>query len=70
MNRHPAAKQHEASHVIDDGCTAIVRRMRKMLDAVYVIEAQAQLDALKDAVQKLHDVATVAHDKAIREMKN
>jgi hypothetical protein len=68
--RHSAATRHQAAHEVDDGCTALVRRMRKMLDSVYVIEAQAQLDVLKDAVQKLHDVATAAHDKAIREMKN
>jgi hypothetical protein len=69
MSRHPPEKRHHAAHEIDAGCTAIVRRMRKMLDAVYAIDAQAQLDVLKDAVQKLHDVANSAHDVAIREMK-
>ncbi len=69
MSCHPPEKRHQAAHDIDDGCTAFVRRMRKMLDSVYVIGAEAQLDALKDAIQKLHDAATAAHDTAIREMK-
>jgi hypothetical protein len=69
MSRHPPEKRHHAAHDIDDGCTALVRRMRKMLDSVYAIGAEVQLDALKDAVQKLHDAATTAHDAAIREMK-
>jgi hypothetical protein len=70
VSRHTTEERHRAAHEIDDGCTALVRRMRKMLDAVYVIDAQAQLDVLKDAVQKLHDAARAAHDTAIREMKN
>lgn len=69
MSRHPPEKRHQAAHDIDEGLTAMMTCVVAMTDAAFVIGAQDDLVAVRDALDVLHKASMKAHDAAIREMK-
>ncbi|MGF6836994.1 hypothetical protein QF001_000861 [Paraburkholderia youngii] len=69
MSRHTPEKRHQASHDIDKGCCDMMRCVLAATESAFVIGAQDELVAVRDALDALHKVANKAHDTAIREMK-
>lgn len=69
MSRHAPETRHQASHAIDKHCCDLMQCIVDATDSAFIIGAQDKLVAVREAIDRLHQAATTAHDTAIREMK-
>lgn len=65
MNDTPKSAEHEATHIIDEGCCIVMDACNRMLDAAFEIGAGAELRALADATKALHARAKTVHQQCI-----
>ncbi|WCM18284.1 hypothetical protein NDK50_12465 [Paraburkholderia bryophila] len=70
QTKKSAAERHEAARVIDEGCGRAMAACVDMIDAVVTIGARNELHAVRDALQRLHAVATGAFEDASRMRQN
>jgi hypothetical protein len=69
-NRTSAAERFEAGRSIDEGCSRALAACVDMIDAASAIGVRAELNAVRDALQRLHSPAAVAFEEASRTMQN
>ncbi|MFM0356516.1 hypothetical protein PQR12_23730 [Paraburkholderia nemoris] len=60
-----AAERHEACREIDEGCSRAMAVCVDMIDAASAIGVGDELNAVRDALQRLHATAVVAFEYCI-----
>jgi hypothetical protein len=63
-------RRYEAGRAIDEGCSRAMAVCVDMIDAASAIGVRDELNAVRDALQRLHAAAAVSSEAACRTMQN